>query len=249
MRGIWKLAGSLYKRLARPFTHRYDVYYRKGRLWLLNRETMMDEGLIKFKDYEDDLLDSACRLIEKYQITHLIDIGSNIGYYTVQLGKLAQIQEIHSFEPFPALYLQIGANVLINGLTDKWHGHRCALSDQEGTTTLHYHPFYLGTSSLNPEWTERATERINVPVRRLDACVELSGARCYVKIDVEGSEIDVLNGMRGFLEKNLVVLQIEAIDEHLEEITSLLQGSGLERLSSHGIDHLFANATMDRTAS
>lgn len=242
MRGIRKLAGSLYKRLARPLTHRYDVYHRKNRLWLLDRDSMMDEGLIKFKEYEDELIDNARRLIEEYRITHLFDIGANLGYYTVQLGKLPQIREIHSFEPFPALYLQIGANVLINGLTEKWHGHRCALSDREGMMALHYHPFYLGTSSLDPEWTERATEHIEVPVRRMDACVQQSGARCYAKVDVEGSEVGVLKGMRGFLEKNLVVLQIEAIEAHLDQITSLLQESGLEHLASKGTDHFFASA-------
>lgn len=239
MRGIRKLAGSLYKRLARPFTHRYDIYRRKGRLWLLDRESMMDEGLLKFKDYEDQLIDTACRLIEQHQITHLLDIGSNLGYYTVQLGKLAQIKEIHSFEPFPALYLQIGANVLINGLTDKWHGHRCALSDHEGMMTLHYHPFYLGTSSLDPEWTERATAHIDVPVQRLDACLGWAGERCYVKIDVEGSEVDVLKGMQNFLDNNLVVLQIEAIDAHFDKITHFLQEHGLEPLDSRGTDHFF----------
>jgi len=245
MRGIRKLAGSLYKRLAHPFTHRHDVYRRKGRLWLLDRESMMDEGLIKFKDYEDALIDNARHLIEQHQITHLFDIGANLGYYTVQLGSLPRIGEIHSFEPFPALYLQIGANVLINGLTEKWHGHRCALSDQEGSTILHYHPYYLGTSSLDPEWTSRATESIEVPVRRFDDLVDCTDKRCYVKIDVEGNEPSTLAGMKRFLSRNTILLQIETTPKTSKSVFTQLAEHGFSRIIHlEQNDYLAANSDL-----
>lgn len=245
MRGIRKIAGSLYKRLARPFTYRHDVYYRKGKLWLLNRETMMDEGFIKFKNYEDKLIYKASHLIEQHQITHLFDIGANLGYYTVQLGGLQQIRKIHSFEPFPDLYLQIGANVLINGLTEKWHGHQCALSDHEGSTTLHYHPYYLGTSSLDPEWTDRASESIQVPAQRFDDLVDCTNERCYVKIDVEGNEPSTLTGMKRFLSRNTILLQIEITPKTKKTVFMQLKEQGFSRITHLGEnDYLAANSDL-----
>ncbi|WP_171816235.1 hypothetical protein [endosymbiont of unidentified scaly snail isolate Monju] len=47
--------------------------------------------------------------------------------------------------------------------------------------------------------------------------------------------------MRDFLEKNWVVIQIEAIEDHFDEIASLLQATSLHWFSSHDNDHCFVS--------
>lgn len=238
-----KHAGSIYKRLSRLVTHPYDVYSRKGSLFLLNRNSMMDEGLIKFKDYEDELVAQASTLIREHDLTHLVDIGANLGFYTVQLGKLPQISTITSFEPFPALFLQLGANVLINGLTEKWRGFQQALSDSNRIAQLHYHTYYLGTSSLDAEWKDRAQESIDVELVRLDDVLNWSGERCFVKVDVEGSEVAALRGMTHFLANNTIFLQVETNANRIPQVRSILEPLGFLLLSKiEENDYLFCNA-------
>ena len=242
MRLIAKHLGSLYKRINRIFSYPYDIYRRKGSFFLLNRNTMMDDGIIKFKKYEDNLISNAINTINRNNISHVYDIGSNIGMYTVQLGKLPSVKHISSFEPFPTLFLQIGANVLINNLADKWQGHQCAISDYDGTADLHYHPYFLGTSSLKPDWAERAKSSVKVQVKRFDTLIRDTHQRCYVKLDVEGSEIQALIGMIEFLSNNWVILQMECSDDSIKDAMNILSPLGYELQERYELgNYIFSN--------
>lgn len=237
-----KHLGSIYKRLNRLIAYPYEVYRREGAYFLLNRNSFMDEGLIKFKPYEKDLIEGAVAAIRKHRITHLYDIGANLGYYTVLLGKEPQIEIINSFEPFPALQLQIGSNVLINGLVEKWQGFQCALGDKKGVAELFYHPFWLGMSSLDKAWVERSKYSTRVDLRVFDALVSTKGKRCFVKIDVEGAELAVLAGMQNFLHNNAVFLQIETVGERVGQVEDILQAAGYRLLGAASVrDMYFSN--------
>lgn len=237
-----KYFSSIYKRVNQLVTHPYQVYKRRGAYFLLNRNSFMDECLIKYKPYETEMIDKAVEAVNKYRITHLFDIGANLGYYTVLLGRQPQITSICSFEPFPALQLQIGANVLINGLVDKWKSYQCALGDEAGEAELFYHPFWLGTSSLDRNWVQRSEYSIHVDVRTFDSLVDIRGARCFVKIDVEGVESAVLSGMQAFLRNNAVFLQIETTGERAVQVEAVLQAAGYRLVGrASGSDLYFSN--------
>lgn len=244
-----KLLGSIYKRINRLTAHPYQVYRRRGAYWLLNKHTSMDETFIKFKPYEEDLIDGAREVIRRHGITQLYDIGAHIGYYSVSLGMAPQIKAIRTFEPLPMLQLQVGANILINGLVDKWRGFDCALAEHPGTADIHFHPFWLGTSSLDAGWTERAKHSVQVDVRVFDELIDVQGERCFVKIDVEGSELRVLQGMTGFLARNQVFLQIEAVGEKAAAVQGLLEGLGYRLVARpSSVDYYFSNFAPDRAA-
>ncbi len=44
-----------------------------------------------------------------------------------------------------------------------------------------------------------------------------------LKVDVEGSEIDVLNGLKNLLKKNKVFLQIEIFDKNYQKVNNFLK--------------------------
>lgn len=245
-----KHLGSIYKRLNRLFAHPFQVYRRQGAYFLLNQNSFMDEGLIKFKPYETELIAQAVAIIGRHRITHFFDIGANLGYYTVLLGRQPQITTIRSFEPFPALQLQIGSNVLINGLVDKWRGFQCALGEKEGEAELFYHPFWLGTSSLDRDWVQRSEYSIRVDVRPFDSLVDTRGERCFVKIDVEGTELAVLAGMQAFLRNNAVFLQIETTGERAAQVEAVLRDAGYRPAGrASGADLYFSNFADDEAGA
>jgi FkbM family methyltransferase len=133
--------------------------------------------------------------------TVFLDIGANVGFYTLQIGqRLSSAGRIYAFEPHPELFRILRNNVfnLLMGKTVT-----CvpiALSDRNGTVKLHYPIGHLGGGSAavtsGGDWPISIVES---EVRRLD---DLLGPdfRCdLVKIDVEGHEMNVLAGMRGVI--------------------------------------------------
>lgn len=243
---IRKYFGSVYKRLVRLFAYPYGVYKREGGYFLLNQYSSMDEALIKYKPYDKKLIKRAADIIDERRISNFYDIGSNLGYYTVLIGVLPKITRICSFEPFPALYHQVGSNVLINGIIDKWKGFCCALGAEPGVAELYYHPFWLGTSSLDKNWTPRSEHSVRVDICTFDSLIDVQRESCFVKIDVEGSELGVLEGMTRFLSDNEVYLQIETSGDQLADVQQLLEGVGFQMLGDASErDVYFSNFAID----
>jgi FkbM family methyltransferase len=128
----------------------------------------------------------------------ILDIGANVGYYAVVLGKsLSQGARIFSFEPLPSSFSQLQRNVTLNGLDAVVTSLPFALSDVNGEAELHV-PIVSGTSAtsmrlLHPEESNSA---IKVVTRKLDDVVsEQQMERVdLIKIDVEGAEWLALQG-------------------------------------------------------
>jgi FkbM family methyltransferase len=124
----------------------------------------------------------------------VFDVGANIGDVTSLLLDIGA--RVVSIEPNPRL-----ADVVL-----KRHGvtvESVALGAWEGETTLHLgrDP---GHSTLSEKWRhlhpERFAEAISVRVTTLDAMIARHGIPRFVKIDVEGYEPSVLQGLSRPLE-------------------------------------------------
>jgi FkbM family methyltransferase len=71
----------------------------------------------------------------------------------------------------------------------------CAgLGSSVGTATLYIDPHRTG-SSLRSTWQEAGQTQVEVPITTLDRLIEQFGVPAFCKIDVEGSELDVLKGL------------------------------------------------------
>lgn len=132
----------------------------------------------------------------------IVDIGANIGLYSLVAASTPTVGRVLSFEPSPAIAPLLRYNIgLTSALAKKVSVHEVALGAEDGTVTFYCnlaeHNFGLG--SLMAE-SEEATA-VTVPSRRLDTELRAHhvDAVHLVKIDVEGAEYLVLQGMRGLL--------------------------------------------------
>lgn len=140
-----------------------------------------------------------------------IDVGANCGLYTRELARLSK--RVLAFEPSrqmaDILRLTSAANVEV---------HEIALSDHEGEADLLIPQGEQGSihglASLQPEVALCASSclALQVPLARLDTVVRDDVA--FVKIDVEGHELNVLNGAIALLERSQPVFLVEAEDRH-----------------------------------
>jgi FkbM family methyltransferase len=133
---------------------------------------------------------------------HFIDVGANIGSYTVLAGGAAR-SRVTAVEPIPATFAHLQRNIALNGLTERVRAHQVGLSDQQGTLR-----FAAALDTTNHVLAaDEGLAAVDVPVMSLD---ELVGADTplIIKIDVEGHELAVLRGARQTLrdERLLAVL-------------------------------------------
>ncbi|MDX1463931.1 MAG: FkbM family methyltransferase, partial [Marinirhabdus sp.] len=135
----------------------------------------------------------------------VLDIGAHIGYYTDLFSRLVQSHgKVYAFEASPENY-----PILINNLAARRRtnvvAHHRALSDQNGVLNLYVSPGH-SNHSLVEGYTE-AEETVPVQAVRLDDF--LPGEKIdFLKMDVEGSEPRVLEGMRKIIQasEDLIML-------------------------------------------
>jgi FkbM family methyltransferase len=165
----------------------------------------------------------------------VVDIGAHVGYYTLLAAKQAGPNgKVYAFEPEQGNHALLQKNIETNGYNNVV-ATRMAVSDRRGSSTLFLTALDSGRHSM---YHHGLPERGSVPVETttLDSFLESEGWPHVdlIKIDVEGAEIAVLDGMpRLFGECPDLKLIIEFNP-------ALLQDGGtaphdfLERLSSLG---------------
>jgi FkbM family methyltransferase len=138
-----------------------------------------------------------------------LDVGANNGVYTYHL--LRHSAGVVAFEPQPAL-----ADFLDRALDERVRVERVALSAADGLAMLRVPRARASTGMATVEAANRLVGQpsatLPVTKRRLDgyAFPRLG----FVKIDVEGHELAVLEGGRGLLRRDRPNLLVEAEDRH-----------------------------------
>jgi len=162
-------------------------------------------------------LDFLDRIVPERAVT--VDVGANCGLYTRKLARLSR--KVHAFEPSRKM-----AEILRRTSAPNVSVHEIALSDQIGEAELFIpkdnDQLVYGLASLEPRPMApgRKVASARVPMARLDAIVHEDVA--FVKIDVEGHELNVLNGAVELLENSQPVFLVEAEDRHRARATQLL---------------------------
>lgn len=140
---------------------------------------------------------------------HVVDVGANIGYFSVLAAKLTGATgRVVGFEPHPRLRPIAARNLAANAV----HGHaevrEVAAWSEAAELTFHVREHYAVNSSLTPlpaatldqlGDTERA---VAVRAVALDDELDGFGRVDVVKIDVEGAEVRALRGLRRTLDAN-----------------------------------------------
>lgn len=116
-----------------------------------------------------------------------VDVGSNVGTYTILAGGAVKADVI-SVEPIPSTFHHLQRNIWLNNLPQV-EAHCCGLSSTEGELS-----FVCTLDTTNRiALPDEVLPTIKVPVTTLDALLN-GRLPTLIKIDVEGHELSVLNG-------------------------------------------------------
>lgn len=113
----------------------------------------------------------------------LVDLGANIGAVSVYAASLGEHVHVLAYEPDPENRALLHANLTSNGVGGQVEIHTEAVATWSGTGTL-------APGHGNSKLTEHAG--VPVPVVELAHVLEAVGACDVLKIDIEGTEYDIL---------------------------------------------------------
>ncbi|MDF1825469.1 MAG: FkbM family methyltransferase [Verrucomicrobiales bacterium] len=153
----------------------------------------------------------------------VMDIGANFGLFTRFLSeRVGADGKVFSFEPTETMSRVLNHNVTSMDLKNV-ETSRYALSDKKGSAQIkvplhnNHSPNYYEASLCSVEESE-AGEIDTIETTTLDAFCDDEAIKdlAFIKIDVEGHEIAVLNGARITLERFRPTILLE-VNEPLDE--------------------------------
>jgi FkbM family methyltransferase len=134
----------------------------------------------------------------------VFDVGANLGILTLLFSKIVGLSgQVHAFEPNPNVMTHLRSAVARKSATNVIL-NETALGRMHGVIMLKTPESNQGEGSIT-KWRDAAhIPQTNVPLMRLDDYVLEHGLNRidFLKIDVEGAEIEVLLGAQSVL-KNL----------------------------------------------
>jgi len=124
----------------------------------------------------------------------VIDIGANIGMFAIYLEWIVRGVTIHCFEPGHETFRQLQRNIEINWLGNLVHPYNCAIADRDGTATLA--PGQSLVRALVPRGQTARSPGEKVRTIDMNSAFEVAGVKevDLLKIDVEGSEVEIMHG-------------------------------------------------------
>jgi FkbM family methyltransferase len=165
------------------------------------RQPGISDALNRFGTREPEHLFIVKRAIKEGMC--VLDIGGNIGYYTLMAAKLVGPKgKVYSVEPHPDNCRILNKSVKENGFEPIVEVEELAISDQDGTRDFNVagssnlHSFH--DHSLDPglKGTDNITDE-SIPVKTVELETYLENKRQpdLLRMDVEGHEVEILNSI------------------------------------------------------
>ncbi len=165
-----------------------------------------------------------------------VDVGANVGFYTVLAMRRYGYEGAVCYEPNPRVARTLELNLAMN--SPPVYRVRCvALSEDDGIARM------SASVTESGKGTIRENGDFEVPTRRFDdEFTDPVSTIRFIKIDVEGHEYAVLKGMEYTLhqlERARVFVEIWSSNPNREASIRLLESAGFRLVDRVGANHLF----------
>ncbi|HET9054425.1 MAG TPA: FkbM family methyltransferase, partial [Cyclobacteriaceae bacterium] len=139
-----------------------------------------------------------------------VDIGANLGEYSLFAARRLSSGKVLAFEPMPKMYALLEENRALNQF-ENITIFKYGLSAQEAILPIHeIENAHEGLSTFFPG-DQKSRTITNVPLKVFDAEMDSLGIERidFVKIDIEGSELNALKGAKKSIQKFKPVVMVE----------------------------------------
>lgn len=163
----------------------------------------------------------------------VVDVGANIGWYTLNFGKISNIDKIIAFEPIPYTFGYLKRHLELNGVGNA-EIFNVGLSNEIGEKDFFWTTEETGSSSM-VNIRERANiDMVRCRLNTLDNFMsEREESIDFMKIDVEGAELFVIQGALRCISKFRPIIFSELLRKwsakfsyHPNDVIALLKNEG-----------------------
>lgn len=195
----------------RLFTGSYSFVRRTGLLNTGIGSRLFTSAYFLYKRYIEDSLAALARAQPSlFRGGNILDVGANIGYTARILATaLDPGRHVFAFEPEPFNFGLLQRTAQSHGFREVIRPIQCAVGAEDGTVQLwlndnHHADHRVVTDTFRA--TATVLRSLSVPMVSLDSFLEQNpGPVCFIKIDVQGFELPVCEGMKTILEQNPAV--------------------------------------------
>jgi FkbM family methyltransferase len=219
---------------------------RMGYRLLFDMDGVVDRYVLAFGFYEQEqrtALFAAARELAKAGGPRLfLDIGAHWGVYALWAHSSGLFDRVVAIEADPRNAAQLRANLYLNDLTTAIEVREAAAAAETGQLSFSLGDRFGRVGSKMARLEEQAGhEQMSVPAIRIDDVEPMRGGVVVAKIDVEGAEADVIEGMRGLLSGNRGLLQVEVFEPQLPAVDALMASIGYRRFLDILPDRYYRN--------
>lgn len=192
---------------------------------------------IRGGNYEPEETEMVRRIVSRYREDSgftVLDIGANVGWYSLNILNLCPEAAVFSFEPSPITYGRLKKNFELNNLTTE-RSVNLGLYKEVGKLDFYYDTEESGASSLVNLRGKEDIRKDSVEMVKLDDWAEDNRIERidFIKCDVEGAEFFVYQGGAKIIEKCLPIIFSEMLRKwctkfgyHPNDIIAFLGGWG-----------------------
>jgi FkbM family methyltransferase len=160
-------------------------------------------------------------------VSVVYDVGANTGVYSL-VASTNEKAQIYAFEPVPLIFAMLKENISLNSLTNITPLPN-VVSDENGAITLYIpQSGWVDVASVDKTFAQRYVQNDELVEMECQSVTMdshaskegVSDQTILVKIDVEGAELKVLQGMQQLMTAGKVICLVELLNAEAFELCS-----------------------------
>ena len=208
-----RIAKSLYN-YESPAVHGIDLVVplqNDGLVCFINTKDLIGWKIFFLGEYEKGTNKVLAKYIKKGDV--VIEAGANLGSETLLMSKLVGNGMVYGFEPNPYTFERLSINVAINSLTNV-KVFDVAMGESDGNISFNIYPKGFCNPGMSSKYMETSiTQKITVVQKTLDSFIKEQNINKvdFLKMDIQGAEMDLLIGAAETIKKNKPTIFLEAL--------------------------------------
>lgn len=212
---------------------------------LLDPRSLVDRSVIDHGSWELDRIEwllTTARSMAAGRQAMFLDVGAYWGLYAMLAARAELFDEVIAFEPDRHNFAQMQAQLFLNELSTRIDARHAAVSSTSGSVHLMFSRSHPDGNRAGVGVVPHDQPGEDVQAVTIDDVVDVTGRFVVAKIDVEGHEHAVLDGMERLIARNEVLFQVEVFEAQRVAVMPRMEELGLRVVHEMYPDCFVTNA-------
>ena len=194
-------------------------------------------SVIYYGLYEYDMMNFLLNYLRDDDI--FIDIGANIGVYSLLASSIIKSGEIYALEPIPKNYSRLVENLKLNNITNAMAYPLAAFSSQRVVTMD-----LADEDCMASITTKKSASSVQVQTNTLDGLFASKlNHTILIKLDAEGAELDILRGATNLMTSPTPPVWL--IDYYTKDVAQYLASFGFSFYKFNAVNNKVFKISQD----